>query len=871
MALLLKFLLPTGTRHILKSAIVLLLSLISLFVFSQVSPTPATERMKKTEQRKALIEKSLLNDIRFRNVGPTVMSGRVSDLEANPEDPAEFYVAYASGGLWYTKNNGLSFTPIFDSEDILTIGDIAVNWKTSPETIWIGTGEVNSSRSSYAGIGVYKSNDAGKTWQYLGLPESHHIGKVQLHPGDPNTAWVGVLGHLYSPNKERGVYKTTDGGKTWTQTLFIDDNTGVVEMEINPKNPDELFAAAWYRTRSAWNFEESGKTSGIYKSSDGGNTWKLITNENSGFPTGEGVGRIGLAVYPKNPQIIYAILDNQNKKPDTTTKKETDAYELEDFRNITKEKFASLDEKKLDSFFRQMRMYPRYKAKEVKEMVAADKIKPTAVYDFLNVNTGFEGSPIGCEVYRSDDGGQHWKKTHEKDINIFFTYGYYFAKIYVSPYNENKVYALGFSSQISTDGGKTWKNMDKVNVHADHHALWINPKKDAHLINGNDGGVNITYDDGEVWFKANTPAVGQFYAITTDNAKPYNVYGGMQDNGVWYVPSQTPRNSFANSGLGLADGIEKNIGGGDGMQVQVDTRDNATVYYGSQFGNYARRNLNGNNRPVRITPSHKLGESPYRFNWQSPIHLSRHNQDILYFGSNHFHRSMNQGDSMITLSGDMTNGKKEGNVPYGTLTTISESPVRFGLIYTGTDDGNIHITKDGGYTWQQLNKTVAAEDGSKRSKSKTADTRLNTQNLWVSRVEASRFKEGRVYVSLNGYRYDHFLPYVYVSDDYGTTWKKIGADLPNEPVNVVKEDPKDENIIYVGTDGGLYVSLDGGNSFMMWHAGMPRSVPVHDIVIHERDNEIVVGTHGRSIYIAKLDDVRKLRTDPEWMKKKERK
>lgn len=817
--------------------------LVSIFTNGQVQPTPAAERLKGLEKRKALESRSTLNHIKFRNIGPTVMSGRVSDIEANPEDPTEFYVAYSSGGLWYTSNNGLSFTPVFDSTDVLTIGDIAVNWKSG--TIWVGTGEVNSSRSSYAGLGVYKSKDKGKTWQYAGLPESHHIGKIQLHPTDDNTAWVAALGHLYSPNKERGVFKTTDGGASWKHTLFVDDNTGAVEMEINPQNPNELYAALWYRTRRAWNFEESGASSGIYKSTDGGNTWTLVSKQGSGFPNGAQVGRIGLAVYPKNPQIVYAIVDNQQTIP-SAAKKDTNSYELDDLKNLSIEQFAQLNQRRLDTFLKRNRLSNRYTAQQVKELVASNKIKPTSLYDYLYVNTGFEGSPIGAEVYRSDNGGTTWKKTNEKEIPIFFTYGYYFAKIYVSPYNPDKVYALGFSSQVSVDGGKTWKNMDKPNVHADHHALWINPKRDAHLINGNDGGVNITYDNGENWFKANTPAVGQFYYITTDNAKPYNVYGGMQDNGVWYLPSVLPRNSFANSGLGLADGFEKNIGGGDGMQVQVDPRDNLTTYYGSQFGNYARTNRLTRMGTRRITPRHELGEKPLRFNWQSPILLSPHNPEILYFGSHKFHRSFNMGDTMIALSGDLTKGGKAGDVPYGTLTTISESPVRFGLLYTGTDDGNIHVSKDAGYSWTLI--SAPAKKGFSLP-----------QHLWVSRVTASKHKEPRVYASLNGYRFDDFMPYLYVSEDYGTTWTPIGKDLPAEPINVVKEDPKNENIIYVGTDGGLYVSFDRGQNFMMWSGGLPKSVPVHDIVIQERENEIVIGTHGRSIYIAKLDEVNKIR------------
>ncbi len=815
---------------------ILLSALIVLSAQAQVRPTSASDRLQANTQRKLLQQRSTLTTS-FRNVGPTVMSGRVSDLDVNPDDPTEFYVAYASGGLWHTVNNGQSFVSVFDSVDVLTIGDIAVNWKT--RTIWVGTGEVNSSRSSYAGIGVYRSVNNGKTWDYLGLPESHHIAKIQLHPTDNNIAWVAVLGHLYSPNKERGIYKTVDGGQNWKLTLSIDANTGASDLDINPKNPNELYAAMWYRTRSAWNFEEGGRTSGIYKSMDGGDNWQLVSKEGSGFPSGDGVGRIGLAVAQQNSNIVYAVVDNNFRQPDTSLRRtDSTRYVLRDFKDLTKEQFLALDDKKLAAFISSPRngIPAKYTAASVKEGVASGKFQPSVIWDFLfDANTAlFETPIIGCEVYKSEDAGLTWKKTNTKPLSMYSTYGYYFGKIWLSPVNDNKVVLTGFDIEMSADGGKTFKYIGGDNVHADHHVAWMNPKKDSHMIIGNDGGANITYDDGAHWFKANTPAVGQFYHISFDMARPYNVYGGLQDNGTWYGSSTTRENfDWFDSG----DYPYKSIGGGDGMQVQVDWRDNKTVYSGSQFGAYTRQTIGTRDRRS-VRPPRDLGEPALRYNWQTPILLSRHNQDVFYYGTNKFHRSFTKGDSAITLSADLTTNPKQGDVPFGTLTTMSESPLRFGLIYVGSDDGNIQVTKDGGYTWNLVTKKLP-------------------KGLYVSRVTASAFKEGRVYATLNGYRNDNFQPYLYVSDDYGDTWMQLGKDLPNEPINVIREDLTNENILYVGTDGGLYVSLDAGSSFMMWTKGLPYSVPIHDIAIHPRENEIILGTHGRSIYIAKLDDVQK--------------
>ncbi|MEO7393311.1 MAG: hypothetical protein ABIU11_00135, partial [Chitinophagaceae bacterium] len=647
--------------------------LLATITSAQVNPTTAAERIQMMEQRRKLKKHSVLNDVKFRSVGPAIMSGRVVDIDANPEDPTEFYVAYATGGLWHTTNNGQSFTPVMDSLDMLFIGDIAVNWKT--KTIWVGTGEVNSSRSTYAGIGVYKTNNNGKTWEYLGLPESHHIGKIQLHPTNPDIAWIAVLGHLYSANKERGVYKTIDGGKNWKQALYVDENTGCVDLDINPINPNEVYAGMWYRVRRAWKFEESGKTSGIYKSDDGGDTWKLVSGSGSGFMAGNKIGRIGLAVYPKNPNIIYAVVDNNTSKPDTSKKEDT-TYKKEELKSLSKEQFQQLDDKKLNSFLRSNRFPAKYTALSVKEMIANDKIKTAALWDYLDNDDGFQNTGIaGCETYRSDNGGKTWKKTHDKPNGNFNTYGYYFGKIYVSPYNPDKIFIMGFAAQVSTDGGKTFKVIDKANVHADHHALWINPKKDSHIINGNDGGANISYDDGGSWFFANTPSVGQYYFVTTDDEKPYNVYGGLQDNNVWYGPSSFRENvGWQSSG----DYPYKSLIGGDGMQVQVDTRDNTTTYAGSQFGVYSRLNRKTRMERKSVRPQHELGETPLRFNWQTPILLSKHNQDIFYIGTNRLYRSLGKGDSLVAMSGDLTNGKVAGNVPYGTITTLSESPLRFG-------------------------------------------------------------------------------------------------------------------------------------------------------------------------------------------------
>lgn len=776
---------------------------------------------------------SLVKNVPFKNIGPTVMSGRVTDLAVNPENPSEFYVGYASGGVWHTTNNGTTFTPILDTSQTQNVGDIAVDWKS--KTIWVGTGENNSSRSSYSGVGLLKSTNNGKTWLFSGLPESHHIARILINPNNANELVVGVTGNLYSKSEERGLYKTKDGGKTWAKTLFIDNMSGIIDLQHSPSNYNIMFASSWTKDRKAWNFDGSGNNSALFKSTDAGETWTRISTKTSGFPTGKGVGRIGLAVY--NDNTIYAIHDSQFRRPIDHKKETPKGLQKNDLKTMTPSQFLALEDKKLNGFLKTNGFQEKYRAENVKQMVRSGNVKPIDLAHYLeNANSMLFDTPvIGAEIYKSTDGGNTWKKTHNDYIDdLYYSYGYYFGHIYVAPDNKENIYIYGVPILKSKDGGKTFTSISAENVHADHHALWINPKNPNHLINGNDGGVNISYDDGENWIKNNSPAVGQFYAINVDNAKPYNVYGGLQDNGVWKGAHNAPENkSWHQSG----QYPWKSIMGGDGMQVEIDNRNNNIVYTGFQFGNYFRLNLE-TGKQKRIQPKHELGENPYRFNWQTPIHLSHHNQDILYLGGNKLMRSLNQGREWNAISDDLTKGGKKGNVAYGTITTISESPFKFGIIYVGTDDGLVHLTKNGGANWNNISYNIP-------------------KDLWVSRVTASMHKKKRVYLTLNGYRWDDLETYVYKSEDYGETWTSIMKGIPRSPANVIKEDPVNENILYLGTDNGAYVSFNSGQKWEAFSKNLP-AVAVHDIVIQEQSNDLLIGTHGRSIYLTNVEPLQKM-------------
>ena len=790
----------------------------------------SAEAIQQALEAKKIMEKqSLFQNVAFENVGPTVMSGRVVDVDVNPENPTEFYVGYASGGLWYTNNNGMSFSPVMDAAPTQNVGDIAIDWKRG--TIWVGTGEVNSSRSSYAGIGILKSEDKGKTWLNMGLHDSHHISRILINPSKPDEVVVGAVGHLYSKNEERGIYKTTNGGKTWSKTLYIDDETGIIDVAVSPKNFKVQYAASWSKDRKAWDFKGSGATSGIYKSEDAGLTWKLFTNAESGFPVGEGVGRIGLAVY--DDENVYAILDNQFKRPLQSKKSNS----LPVAFSMPGDEFLKLPNKSLNSILKNYGLTEKYRAENIKHWVQNGYLQPNEAAKVVldAINSLAETEVIGAEVYKSSNGGKSWTKTHQDFIDDFFySYGYYFSVISVDPNDVNKIYLSGVPIIKSNDGGKTFTSISENNVHSDHHVVWVNPNKSGHLINGNDGGLNISYDDGAHWIKSNSHSVSQFYSVNVDEQEPYNIYGGMQDNGVWVGPSTY---KYSSEWYQTGKYPYENLMGGDGMQTQIDKRNPNIVFTGFQFGNYYRIDRASNKREY-ISPKPKKDEKPFRFNWQTPILLSSHNQDILYMGSNFLHRSMNQGETWTAISADLTQGAKEGNVAFGTIAAVSESTLQFGLLYTGSDDGLIHVSKDGGATWNKISGNMP-------------------QNRWVSRVVASAHKKERVYATLNGYRNDDFASYVYMSDDFGQTWKNIANNLPASSVNVIVEDNVNENVLYVGTDNGLYVSLNKGTSWDDFSNGIP-NVAVHDLVIQKKAKDLVVGTHGRSVYKINLDQVQQL-------------
>ncbi len=770
-----------------------------------------------------LREETLFHGLDWRSIGPVVQGGRVIRIAVDPSDATHWFVAYASGGVWETHDNGITFDPITDFAPSMIVGDFAIDPK-NPDILWLGTGENNSSRSSYGGMGVFKSTDGGTSWRFTGLVESDRIGRIVIDKNDSNTVYVAALGPLYSRGGQRGVYKTTDGGVSWKKVLAGDEKTGFVDL-AQATNGD-LYAVAWERERAAWNFVEGGPGSAIYKSTDGGESWEKITN---GLPQGQYTGRMGVAVSPTNPDIVYVVVDNQEPLPESQWDLGDAAITAKRLKRMSTGDFLLQDPESIEEFLRRNNFPPEMTAETLIEQVRSGQVSlADLVGQLQDANANLFNRDIkGLEVYRSNNGGKTFEKTH-KDLlrDVVFTYGYYFGKVRVDPRDPDVVYVLGVPLIRSTDAGKTWQSLYDPAVHVDFHELWINPGNPRHLRVGNDGGVDESYDGGRNWRKLDRQPVGQFYTIAVDNQTPYNVYGGLQDNGTLMGPSNTD----------WRQGPQwKSLFGGDGMHVNIDPEDN-TKYVGFQFGNYYRMDKKGNHP---IQPHNYVGQSkPLRFNWNTPVKLSSHNPDIVYFGANKLFRSMNRGDTWTAISQDLSNGPRPGDVPYGTITTISESPLAFGRLWVGTDDGNVWFSPDSGHQWQKTMRNLP-------------------EGLWVSRVHASPHDTDRVWLALNNYRNDDPTAYVYRSDDAGKHWQNISAGLPDEPVNVILEDPVQPGVVYVGTDKGAYVSLDGGSRWHMLGDNLP-TVPVHDLVVQVRDKDLVAGTHGRSAWIVPVAPVQEL-------------
>lgn len=780
---------------------------------SPQGPANFGERQEAWDRHQALAADSLFHGLEWRCVGPVIQGGRVVDIEGIPGQPYSFYVAYASGGLWRTTNNGHTFEPLFDDQPAIIMGDLAID-PSNPNTLWVGTGENNSSRSSYGGFGVFRSQDAGKTWTHMGLGETDRIGRVLVDPRDSNRVFVASLGKLYTQGGQRGVYRTQDGGKTWEAVLEGKGWTGAIDLCFDPSNPDILYAATWERSRRPWDFVESGEGSGVWKSTDGGSTWTRLTN---GLPQGPDVGRIGLTICQSQPKTLYISIDNQQLL-DPSEWDLGGAVSAKRLRTMSKEEFLAQDPDVIEGFIRSSDLDTTLDAKQLIRMIENDELTLQdllAEIDDANASL-FETDIRGLEVYRSDDAGGTWRRTHEDPLlQIVHTYGYYFGLIRVAPNDPNTVFIAGVPLVRSRDGGVTWHGVNQPDVHVDHHALWFDPNFPERIILGNDGGIDESFDLGETWRKMDRQPVGQFYTIAVDMAKPYNIYGGTQDNGTLKGSSR--------SKVGIDEW--EFIGGGDGMHVQIDSRDN-TVYFGYQFGFYTHRGPAGTHS---VRPRDALGDPALRYNWSTPVRLSLHNEDIVYFGTNILFRSMDQGKNWTAISPDLTRSEMRGNVPFACITSVSESPLEFGVIWAGTDDGYVHVTETGGVSWR------AADDGIVRDR-------------WVTRVAASAFERDRAYLCLSGYRDDDIASYVYVTEDLGKTWKSIAAGLPAEPVNVITEDPVNQDVLYVGTDRGVYVSIDRGKTWQSLAEGMPK-VPVHDLVVHPRDRELVAGTHGRSVFV----------------------
>jgi photosystem II stability/assembly factor-like uncharacterized protein len=779
----------------------------------------------------------ILKPFVWRSIGPANMGGRVDDIAIVESNPSIIYIGFATGGIWKSTNNGTTWLPIFDKYPVSSIGDIAIA-PSNPDIIYVGTGEPNNRQSSSFGAGVYRSTNGGQTFEPIGLEDTQSIARVVVHPQDPNIVYVAAVGHLFGPNQERGLYKTTDGGRTWTNTKFIDENTGFTDVVMDPAHPNVLIAASYQRRRTPWGFNGGGPGSGLWKTTDSAKTWTRLTG--NGLPDNPMIGRIGLDIARSKPSTIYASIE-------VGPSGGTGAGVNDDGTLVP----------------------PGQRGGGGGGGGGGGRGQPPPPPD-----------PTKSGVWRSDDGGKTWRFLSNQGDRWM-----YYSQIRIDPSNPEIAYQGGAPFFKTVDGGKTWRTVQGI-PHSDHHAIWIDPKNGNHLVIGNDGGIDVSYDQGDTWEYVNTLPVGQFYAISADMRKPYFVCGGLQDNGSWCGPSAT------RSSNGILNSDWYRVGGGDGFYTQNDPSDWTVLYSESQDGNTNRVELRagrsnsirprgpgqtgrgaaaaaagesaesapppttgqfGGNPNGNIVPAPPPGTN-YRFYWNTPFVLSPHNPRTVYLGGDRLFRSYDRGDTWIASS-DLTKNigrndrpimgvegtapmasKHDGAASYSNIVTVGESALVPGVVWVGTNDGNLQVSRDSGNTWTNV-----------------ADKVPNLpKETHVSRVEPSHFDAGTCYVAFDGHRTDDHKPYVFKTTDFGQTWSPLVANLPAGNVNVIREDPKNRNLLYLGTEYAFYVSLDGGKEWKRFMNGLP-TVRIDDILVHPRDNDLILGTHGRSIYI--LDDI----------------
>jgi photosystem II stability/assembly factor-like uncharacterized protein len=708
----------------------------------------------------------LVKNMKPRNIGPGGMSGRVTTIDVVQSNPDIMYVGTASGGIWKSTSGGIKWKPIFEKELTASIGALAIQ-QSNPSVIWAGTGEGNPRNSLNGGFGIYKSLDAGKTWKSMGLEKTRHIHRVIIHPTNPEVVYVGAIGSPWGEHKERGVYKTTDGGKTWKQILYNNIKTGAADLIMDPSNPNKLIASMWEHKRDPWFFKSGGKGSGVYITHDGGESWTKVTDK-EGFPKGD-LGRVGVAISRSNPDVIYALVEAKKNA-----------------------------------------------------------------------------------LYKSEDGGFKWKMVSDK--RGIGNRPFYYSEIYVDPLNENKLYTVFTYINTSIDGGKTWKQLMPAygvdnGVHPDHHAWWIHPKNGKFMIDGNDGGLNITKDGGKTWrFIGNLP-VAQFYHINVDNEFPYNVYGGMQDNGSWRGPA------YVWKAQGIRNSYWQEISFGDGFDVVPDKDDSRYGWSMSQQGYVSRYDYKtGNNYTVR--PTHSDPKIKLRFNWNAAINIDPFDNSTLYFGSQFVHKSTDKGLTWSVISPDLSTNNPEklkqaesggltmdatGAENHCTVLVVEPSPLEQNMLWAATDDGQVHITKNGGATWTNVSKNLKGLPA----------------NSWITQIKASNKNKGEALLVANDYRRFNYTPYAYRTKNHGKTWERIvdQNDVQSYALAII-EDPIEPNLLFLGTDDGLYISIDAGNKWTKWTEGFP-TVPVKDLVIHPREHDLVIGTFGRAAWV--LDDIRPLR------------